>query len=235
MAHFFDLFFCASIFLFFLTAKKNTSTMSSFFPSLQEYVNRLAVIDISDRRKQELNELADFIPQQLGDKGVARLNFICTHNSRRSQFCQVWAHFFSKYFNIKHIEIFSGGTEVSACNSRTIDALKSAGFKVKESGKGENPIYEIRFAQEEEPIKLWSKVYMDGANPKSDFGAIMTCDSANEACPVVIGAAARFPIMYKDPKEFDDTAQEKAAYAERCMQIASEMRWVFDRVKEAVN
>ncbi len=125
---------------------------------------------------------------------------------------------------------YSGGTEATACNPRTVQALRQAGFKVEPLTAGENPHYHLTYGESNTPMELWSKVYSDPHNPQKGFGAIMTCDSANEACPIVFGAEARFPIIYQDPKAFDDTPQEEAAYAERCLQIASEMYWVFQQV-----
>jgi arsenate reductase len=59
----------------------------------------------------------------------------------------------------------------------------------------------------------------------------MTCNNADEGCPLVIGAEARFPIKYDDPKAFDGTALQSQKYAERSLEIAQEMWWVFSQVK----
>jgi arsenate reductase len=55
----------------------------------------------------------------------------------------------------------------------------------------------------------------------------MTCNNADEGCPLVIGAEARFPIKYDDPKAFDGTELQTQKYTERSLEIASEMFWVF--------
>ncbi|MGB5285031.1 MAG: hypothetical protein WBN29_11010, partial [Polyangiales bacterium] len=70
----------------------------------------------------------------------------------------------------------------------------------------------------------------DPFNPADGFAAIMTCSDADDACPVVMGAAIRAPIRYRDPKAADGTAQEVQAYDERCLQIATEMLYLFSRV-----
>jgi arsenate reductase len=59
----------------------------------------------------------------------------------------------------------------------------------------------------------------------------MTCSHADEGCPLVIGADARFPIKYNDPKVFDDTDLQTTKYAERSLEIAQEMWWVFSQIK----
>ena len=55
---------------------------------------------------------------------------------------------------------------------------------------------------------------------------MMCCGSADAACPVVMGASARVRLLYRDPKEADDTPEEAARYDERCLQIATEMLWM---------
>ena len=59
----------------------------------------------------------------------------------------------------------------------------------------------------------------------------MTCDNADEGCPMVYGAEARFPIKYDDPKAFDGTDLMNEKYSERSLQIASEMYYVFSQIK----
>ena len=58
----------------------------------------------------------------------------------------------------------------------------------------------------------------------------MTCDSANEACPIVFGASIRIPIMFLDPKAFDNTPQQAEKYQERSLQIATELKYVFSKI-----
>jgi hypothetical protein len=60
----------------------------------------------------------------------------------------------------------------------------------------------------------------------------MTCTSADESCPVVLGAAKRVATPYDDPKAFDGTADEAKMYDERCKQIATETFYVFSKLKK---
>ena len=62
------------------------------------------------------------------------------------------------------------------------------------------------------------------------FAAVMTCSSADAACPTVAGADRRIAIPYDDPKAFDGTEREAEIYDERCAQIAREMLYVFAEV-----
>jgi arsenate reductase len=49
---------------------------------------------------------------------------------------------------------------------------------------------------------------------------------------MVLGAEARFPIKYDDPKAFDGTELMNEKYAERSLQIASEFFYVFSQLKK---
>ena len=59
----------------------------------------------------------------------------------------------------------------------------------------------------------------------------MTCSEADANCPVVIGADARFPVRYEDPKAYDNTKLEQEKYRERFEQIGIEMLYVFKNIE----
>jgi arsenate reductase len=61
---------------------------------------------------------------------------------------------------------------------------------------------------------------------------MMCCSNADQACPTVLGADARFSLHYEDPKSADGTPREAQAYDERCAQIATEMLYLMSRVSE---
>ncbi|MDZ7659360.1 protein-tyrosine-phosphatase [Fodinibius sp.] len=196
------------------------STLQSYIDDLDNLVN-----EIPDQRKQKLAKIADYIRS----KEPAKLNFICTHNSRRSHLCQIWAATLAEYFGVESVETYSGGTEATAFNSRAVAAIERAGFKVENPG-GENPKYEVSFDDESKPLICFSKTFDDSHNPEKDFAAIMTCSDADANCPIVPGAEKRFSIPYVDPKESDGTSKEKETYDERCRQIASEMYYMMSQV-----
>lgn len=186
---------------------------------------------ISEERKKVLQPLVDYI-QSKKDKGeTIRLNFICTHNSRRSHLSQVWAQTMAFCFGVKNVFCYSGGTEATAMFLKVAETLANQGFQIQKLSDTQNPVYAVKYAQNEAPIVCFSKTYNNEFNPKSNFGAIMTCNNADEACPIVFGAAARFAIKYKDPKAFDNTDLQTEKYAERSLEIAQEMWWVFKSIK----
>jgi arsenate reductase len=110
---------------------------------------------------------------------------------------------------------------------KVAETLRNQGFQIQVLSENENPVYAVKYAANEHAVICFSKEYSNDFNPKNDFGAIMTCNNADEGCPLVIGAEARFPIKYDDPKTFDGTDLQSAKYAERSLEIAQEMWWVF--------
>jgi arsenate reductase len=182
-------------------------------------------------RKETLKELTKFVQEKINANKPAYLNFICTHNSRRSHLSQLWAQAAAHYYGVKNLFCFSGGTEATAFNPRVVKAMQEVGFDISKAKDGENPVYEVRFASEAAPIIAFSKKYDDPFNHNKDFAAIMTCSRADENCPLVLGASGRIALTYDDPKEFDSTPLEAAKYSERVHQIGREMLYAFSQVK----
>jgi arsenate reductase len=197
-----------------------------------DYVKkRVAEFDkIPSKRRELLDKIATYIRDHNRDDQTARVNFICTHNSRRSQMSQVWAQTAAAYYGVR-VEAFSGGTEATAFNPRAVAALRRAGFEISDAKSTSNPHYEVRFAGETKPIDCYSKVFDQAPNPKKEFCAVMTCAEADEKCPNVEGATLRVPLHFEDPKKSDGTPKEAAAYDERCAQISRDMLYVFSRVE----
>jgi arsenate reductase (thioredoxin) len=203
--------------------------MSMLFPEIQLTLEKAKNLFIPEERIQVLQPLINFIQSRIDQKKEVNLNFICTHNSRRSQFAQIWAKTVAEYYEIP-ANCYSGGVEVTAFNERAVESIKRLGFKVKCNG-ATNPVYEIFISEQLDPIVAFSKLYDDPANRKDEFAAVMVCSHADENCPFISGAEIRIPIRYEDPKEFDDTSEEKQKYDERSLQIAGEMMYVFSQIK----
>ncbi|APG59141.1 protein-tyrosine-phosphatase [Christiangramia salexigens] len=202
---------------------------TNIHPPLYKKIGSLKLIEIPEVRKKILKPFIDYLKSKNTSEEVANLNFICTHNSRRSQLAQIWAKALSEVYGIK-IKAYSGGTEVTAFHKNAIMALKRAGFNITEES-GENPIYKISYASNSEPIEAYSKLYDAKENPNERFAAMMTCSHADENCPHIAGAESRIALDYNDPKLFDGTSQESTKYDERSDQIASEFIYVFENVK----
>lgn len=195
-------------------------------------IDKISSISVSEERKNVLQPLIDYIQDKVSDNKEVRLNFICTHNSRRSHLSQIWAQTMAFHFGIKNVFCYSGGTEATAMFPKVSETLTNQGFQIQKLSEETNPVYAVKFDENQHPIICFSKTYFDDFNPKSKFGAILTCNNADEGCPMVFGAEARFPIKYEDPKAFDGTDLMNEKYAERSLQIASEMYFVFSQIKK---
>jgi arsenate reductase len=198
-------------------------------PGLVATVERARSLSISEERKESLQVLIAYIQSKLDSEEEINLNFICTHNSRRSQFSQIWAQTAADYFGVP-ADCYSGGVEVTEFNERAVESIKRMGFRVTKKGS-ENPIYFIFHSDDSEPISAFSKLFNDPINKAKRFAAVMTCAHADENCPVIPGTENRIPVRYEDPKKFDGTPEEANRYDERSLQIASEMFYVFSRIK----
>ena len=199
-----------------------------FYPALANTIANLPFAAISSERLKLLDEMATYLRAKMKQGEEIRLNFICTHNSRRSQFSQIWAQTAATYYGID-ANCYSGGVEVTAFNPRAVAAIQRDGFKVVKK-EGVNPVYFVFYSEDEQPIVTFSKVYDDAINAPKDFAAVMTCDHADENCPVIPGAEKRFPLRFEDPKAFDDSPQEEFMYTERSRQIGAELMYLFKKV-----
>lgn len=206
---------------------------TTLYPTLHNKISQFEkeFSQIPEDRKHIIKQLVSFIEKKKKSNEPIALNFICTHNSRRSHIAQLWAQAAAHHYGINNVSCFSGGTEATAFNPRAVKAMQEAGFTIKKTKDGNNPQYEVRFADGAEPMIAFSKTYDDPFNYNKDFAAIMTCSHADENCPWVAGASARIALTYDDPKEFDGTPLEASKYAERVHQIGSEIFYAFSLVK----
>lgn len=199
--------------------------------NLSKTMSSIVEIIVSEERKEILQPLVEYIQNKVDNHQEVRLNFICTHNSRRSHLAQIWAQTMAFHFGIKNVFCYSGGTEATAMFPKVAETLSNQGFQIQKVSEEQNPVYAIKFDANQHPIICFSKAYFDDFNPKNNFAAIMTCNNADEGCPMVFGAEARIPIKYDDPKAFDGTPEMNEKYLERSMQIASEMYSIFSKIK----
>ncbi|MCV9928172.1 protein-tyrosine-phosphatase [Flavobacterium sp. LS1R49] len=206
--------------------------MSILFPEIKNTIRSFDFKSIPNERKDILHLLLVYMRDRVNNLQEIRLNFICTHNSRRSHLAQVWAQTAAAHFNIKNVSCYSGGTEATALYPVVAKTLEESGFKIETISKGENPVYSIKYASNEHPIIGFSKTYDANFNPETQFVAIMTCSQADGGCPFIAGAEKRVPITYEDPKLFDNTPQQLEKYQERSLQIATEMFYVFSQINK---
>jgi arsenate reductase len=207
----------------------STSTISveNFF------VNAYKKATISDERKTLLLKISDAIAKEHILNKEVNLNFICTHNSRRSQLGQVWGFYAAHYFKL-NINAFSGGTEVTAFYKNTVKTLQKVGFEFQLIDfSHQNPTYHISFKGTKKAVLGFSKFYSDAIN-KEPFMAITTCDNADINCPFIPTASHRFHLPFVDPKHADRSDIQEETYLQTSQQIAGEIYFIFSEVKKLV-
>lgn len=202
------------------------------YTKLSQTLEKITEISVSNERKEVLQPLIDFIQNKVNSKDTIRLNFICTHNSRRSHLSQIWAQTIAFHFKIPNVFCYSGGTEATAMFSKIVETLTHQGFNIEKLSESTNPVYAVKFDSSEAAVIGFSKKYDDTFNPEKGFAAIMTCSQADGGCPFIAGAEKRIPITYEDPKAFDGTDLMNAKYEERSLEIASELFYVFSQIKK---
>lgn len=202
------------------------------YKTIANFIETIDVSSIPKERQEVLNSLTHFIQGKVSNKEAIRINCICTHNSRRSHLTQVWAQVMAYYFQIKQVTCYSGGTEATALYPVVATTLEETGFQIQKLSEGNNPIYSMKFSENEHPIIGFSKKFDDAFNPETQFAAIMTCSQADAGCPFIAGAEKRIPITYEDPKVSDGSPNQKEVYSNRSLQIATEMFYVFSQMKK---
>jgi arsenate reductase len=202
------------------------------FDNLSKTIKVISEHVVSPERQEILQPMIDFIQSKVSQGKTIRLNFICTHNSRRSHLSQIWAQTMAFHFGVKDVFCYSGGTEATAMFPKVAETLTNQGFTILKLSQDSNPVYAVKYNQNEPAVICFSKKFDDDFNPINEFAAIMTCSSADEGCPFIVGAEKRLPIRYDDPKAFDETDFMNAKYAERSLEIASEMYFVFSKITQ---
>jgi arsenate reductase len=119
----------------------------------------------------------------------ARVLFLCTHNSARSQMAEA----FLRHLAGDRVEVASAGTEARGVNPLAVRAMAEIGIDL--SGHTSKTLE--RFLSEP-----WDYV-------------ITVCDSANEACPFFPGATTRLHWSFDDPSGATGSEGERLAVFRR--------------------
>ncbi|MDG2193916.1 MAG: hypothetical protein P8K77_03490 [Polaribacter sp.] len=189
---------------------------------------------LSEKRKELLQAISKKITATYIKDQKVHLNFICTHNSRRSQLAQVWSFFAADYFQLDNMFLFSGGTEATAFYKNTVKTLQEVGFTFHLTDfNHQNPKYAISFEGSQKALVGFSKTFDDIHN-QQPYIAITTCDSADENCPFIPDALHRFHLPFTDPKVSDNTQEEGEFYLKINQQIAREVFVIFSEVKKQI-
>lgn len=201
------------------------------FQKLTNYIKKLDMQSIPVERKAVLVPFTEYLRDKIKSGKDISLNFICTHNSRRSHLSQVWAQAMAAHFDFNQITCYSGGTAATAVYPMIIQVLEEVGFESIKLSNEVNPMIAIKYSADNHPIIAFSKTYDHPFNPSIGFAALMTCSDADENCPFIPGTEKRIALNYEDPKAFDNSPLKHQKYEERSHQIATEMFYVFSQVK----
>jgi arsenate reductase len=199
---------------------------------IQNYISEAikSFDSIPEERKEVLKKISQYVQKRISEGKTAELIYVCTHNSRRSHFGQIWGKTAAAYYGIEKVNTYSAGTEATAFNPNAIKAARQAGFRITQQGEL-NLRYSVFYEEQQSPIICFSKIYLDDSIPKDGLCAVMTCTEADGNCPFIPGTEVRISCPYVDPKAFDGTPQQDEKYQERCKQIATECLYVFSIIK----
>jgi arsenate reductase len=201
---------------------------------LNAEIATLQSMEISNQRKEVLQPLINFLQERVNTSEAIHLNFICTHNSRRSHLAQVWAAVAANHYGFTQINHYSGGTETTAVYPQIVATFEQQGMDVIPVSEGKNTVLAVIWTDTVAPVIAFSKTFDHAFNPAQNFAAVMTCSHADENCPFIPGALGRFALDYADPKAFDNSEDKAERYVERSRQIGSEMLYVFSQIKSDV-
>ncbi len=195
---------------------------------LKKFILDLKIDEIQNERLKIIHKIIKSINQNIMNDSYPNILFVCTHNSRRSQFAEIWSNTMNCIFK-KKIKILSAGIVKTAIHYQFLNALRDVGFKIRK--KGDN--YYLKYSNNYKGIKIYSKTIND-INTNSSLIVINTCSDADINCPSVPNTLERFLLPYEDPKISDNTKFEKTKYQETCKKIASEIFYLFSNIKKQI-
>ena len=193
---------------------------------LKKFILDLKMDQIHNERLKIFDKIIKSINQNTMNNSYPNILFVCTHNSRRSQFAEIWANTINCILKQK-IKIFSAGIFKTAVHYQVINAIRDAGFNIRKKGNN----YYLKYSNNYKEIKIYSKK-IDDINTNSFLIVINTCSDADINCPSLPNTLERFLLSYEDPKISDNTKFEKKIYQETCKKIASEIFYLFSNLKK---
>ncbi len=113
----------------------------------------------------------------------ARVLFLCTHNSARSQMAEGLLHALAG----ARFEVHSAGTEATLVRPQAIKVMKELGIDIS--------------GQESKTLERYLGEPFDYV--------ITVCDDANEACPFFPGARRRLHWSFEDPAAAEGSEEQR--------------------------
>ena len=188
--------------------------------NLNKYINKLENHKLEYHQKKRIEIIVERLYNKI--KSISLIVFICTHNSRRSQFCEAWSKVLANRYGL-NISFSSAGTTKTSVYKEVINSLKRAGVDINEKG-----ILNI----EGKTSILYSKTLDDIKENK--FISITNCTDAEKNCPLDPRSHLNLNIFYDDPKKFDGMENEKKEYDKTSVSIAAEINVIFKSLVNSV-
>lgn len=200
------------------------------FPEISHYLDSIPPQVEGEERVEKWKTLGHSLKKSTCQGAV---NFICTHNARRSVLSQCLAAAIAYKNRYPDLVFWSGGAEETFVHPSTISTLQRIGFRLISKGKGTNPVYELSFADDATLLRIFSKKFDDASSP-APYNAVLVCSKGDAACPFIPSVASRVLIPFEDPGAFDGSADEEKAYNASAAIIAGELRYLFEKILPAL-
>ena len=181
-----------------------------------KFFSRIDSFNPNQKRKKRLDNIASVINENLNK--TRSIVFLCTHNSRRSQICEVWGKVFAEIYR-KKININSAGAFKTVVHSQVYESIVKCGLIV-------NNKKEIFF--DKKKFKLNSKT-TDSITMKN-FIAVMTCSDAEKSCPHDPKSIRNIKMFFNDPRIYDETDKMSREYLKTTTYIAEELNYIFKNI-----
>ena len=154
------------------------------------------------------------VPARIGEgdmkhaKQRARILFLCTGTSCRSQMAEGWAN----HLKGDLIDPYSAGIEVHGLNPRAVKVMAEAGVDI--SGQRSKHIDELR---------------------GMDFNYVVTvCDHAHEACPYFPGRTTRLHKGFDDPPKLARGSRSEEEALGHYRRVRDEIRTFVESLPESL-
>ena len=182
---------------------------------IDSYIDTIGNFKPSEKEKKIIYNVINKLNNNI--KVCRDIVFICTHNSRRSIFCEVWANILANKY-LKNINFYSAGTERTSIHNEVIKSFSRLGIKTKENT--------IQIG--ETSIILKSKILKE--LKLDSFISIFTCGEAEESCPIDRRSQINIPLLFDDPKRYDGLKNERIEYDKTCSLIAKKLNFIIKRI-----
>ena len=186
--------------------------LNSFFSEINKYLPE-------KDKKTHLDSIISEIKEGLINTN--NIIFLCTHNSRRSQLCQIWGYILAKIYKVDLI-FNSAGSEKTEVHENIFYCLSYLGIKAENN----------KVIFKDLIINLHSKTLNEIKEDK--FIAIMTCSDAEKSCPNDPRSIKNIKMLYEDPKKFDGTEKEKEEYLKTSNSIAKDLNYIIKNLVHSI-